>query len=57
MDDYLTAKQAAAILKLHVKRVQALARIGTIPAVRVQTLNQRAAPRCGRPVPALVVRP
>lgn len=34
MDDLLTAAQAADLLHLHVKRVQALARAGTLPAVR-----------------------
>ncbi len=34
MEDYLTARQAAALLHLHVKRVQALARSGSLPAVR-----------------------
>jgi molybdopterin-binding protein len=35
MDDFLTADQTAALLRLHVKRVQALARTGRLPAVRV----------------------
>lgn len=34
MDDLLTAAQAADLLHLHVKRVQALAREGKLPAVR-----------------------
>jgi molybdopterin-binding protein len=34
MDDLLTAGQAAELLHLHVKRVQALARSGALPAVR-----------------------
>ena len=34
MDDLLTAAQAADLLHLHVKRVQALARDGKLPAVR-----------------------
>lgn len=49
MDDYLTAKQAALILKLHVKRIQALARAGAIPAVRVgrKWLFPRVGPLAG----------
>jgi molybdopterin-binding protein len=35
MEDLLTTDQAAKILKLHVKRVQALARAGRLPATRV----------------------
>ena len=35
MEDFLTASQAAKLLQLHVKRVQALARAGNLPAVRV----------------------
>lgn len=35
MKDLLTAGQAAEFLHLHVKRVQALARAGRLPAVRV----------------------
>jgi len=34
VDDLLTAEQAADLLHLHVKRVQALARDGKLPAVR-----------------------
>ena len=34
MDDLITAAQAADLLHLHVKRVQALARDGKLPAVR-----------------------
>ncbi len=34
MEDYLTAQQAATLLHLHPKRVQALARAGKLPAVR-----------------------
>lgn len=34
MEDYLTVHQAADLLHLHVKRVQALARSGKLPAVR-----------------------
>jgi len=34
MEDYLTAQQAADLLHLHPKRVQALARAGKLPAVR-----------------------
>ena len=34
MDELLTARQAADLLHLHVKRVQALARSGHLPAVR-----------------------
>jgi len=35
MDNFITAKQAAQLLRLHVKRIQALARAGRIPATRV----------------------
>ncbi len=35
MEDFLTANQAASLLRLHVKRVQAMARSGTLPGVRV----------------------
>ncbi len=35
MEDFLTADQAASLLRLHVKRVQAMARAGTLPGVRV----------------------
>jgi molybdate transport system regulatory protein len=35
VDDFLTADQAARLLRLHVKRVQVLARAGRIPAMRV----------------------
>ena len=35
MEAFLTTDQAAAILRLHVKRVQALARAGRLPATRV----------------------
>ena len=34
MDDLLTATEAAELLHLHVKRVQALARDGKLPAIR-----------------------
>ena len=34
MDDLITAKEAAALLRMHVKRVQQLARDGKLPAVR-----------------------
>ena len=34
MSEMLTVKEAAELLHLHVKRVQALARIGKLPAVR-----------------------
>ncbi|HEY3247441.1 MAG TPA: TOBE domain-containing protein [bacterium] len=34
MEDYLTVQQAAALLHLNVKRVQALARSESLPAVR-----------------------
>jgi len=34
MDDLITAQEAAALLRLHVKRVQRLAREGALPAVR-----------------------
>ena len=34
MDDLITAQEAAALLRLHVKRVQTLARAGKLPAVR-----------------------
>src|SRR3989304_1266851 len=35
MEDFLTADQAAKILRLQVKRVQALARAGHLPATRI----------------------
>jgi molybdopterin-binding protein len=35
MESFLTAEQAARVLRLHVKRVQALARAGRLPATRV----------------------
>lgn len=35
MDDFLTASQAAKLLRLQVKRIQALARGGKLPATRV----------------------
>ena len=35
MEEYLTAEQAASLLHLHVKRIQALARTGRLPGVRV----------------------
>ncbi len=35
MGEYLTASEAAALLHLHVKRVQALARTGRLPGTRV----------------------
>jgi molybdopterin-binding protein len=34
MDDLITAEQAAALLHMHVKRVQQMAREGKLPAVR-----------------------
>ena len=34
MDDLITAQEAAALLRMHVKRVQQLARDGKLPAVR-----------------------
>src|SRR5689334_19319204 len=34
MDDLITAQEAAALLRMHVKRVQQLAREGKLPAVR-----------------------
>src|SRR5690349_2772855 len=34
MDDLITAQEAAALLHMHVKRVQQLARNGKLPAVR-----------------------
>lgn len=34
MDDLMTAQEAAALLRMHVKRVQQLARGGKLPAVR-----------------------
>ena len=34
MDDLITAQEAATLLRLHVKRVQRLAREGKLPAVR-----------------------
>jgi molybdopterin-binding protein len=35
VSEYLTAREAASILRLHVKRVQALARAGKLPGARV----------------------
>lgn len=35
MEDLLTTDQAAKVLRLHVKRVQALARAGRLPATRI----------------------
>ena len=35
MEDFLTTDQAAKVLRLHVKRVQALARAGRLPATRI----------------------
>jgi len=35
MEEYLTASEAASLLHLHVKRVQALARVGRLPGTRV----------------------
>ena len=35
MQEYLTAREAASMLHLHVKRVQALARTGKLPGARV----------------------
>lgn len=35
MEDLLTTDEAAKVLKLHVKRVQALARSGLLPATRI----------------------
>lgn len=35
MEDFLTASQAARLLNLHVKRVQAMARSGHLPATRL----------------------
>jgi molybdopterin-binding protein len=35
MEEYLTASEAASLLHLHVKRVQALARTGRLPGMRV----------------------
>jgi molybdopterin-binding protein len=35
MEDLLTTEEAAKVLKLHVKRVQALARAGRLPATRI----------------------
>lgn len=35
MEDYLTASEAASLLHLHVKRIQALARAGRLPGMRV----------------------
>ena len=34
MDDLITAQEAATLLRMHVKRVQHLARAGKLPAVR-----------------------
>lgn len=35
MEEYLTTDQAASLLRLHAKRVQALARSGKLPGVRL----------------------
>jgi molybdopterin-binding protein len=35
MEEYLTSEQVAALLRLHVKRVQGLARAGRLPGVRI----------------------
>lgn len=35
MEEYLTAREAASLLHLHVKRIQALARAGRLPGARV----------------------
>ncbi len=35
MEDLLTAQEAAALLHLHVKQIQAMARAGRLPGVRV----------------------
>ena len=35
MEDFLTAQEAASLLHLHVKRVQALARAGQLPGTRI----------------------
>lgn len=35
MEDFLTAQEAASLLHLHVKRVQALARAGRLPGTRI----------------------
>ena len=35
MEDFITAHEAASLLHLHVKRVQALARAGRLPGARV----------------------
>ena len=35
MEDFLTAQEAASLLHLHVKRVQALARAGRLPGARI----------------------
>jgi molybdopterin-binding protein len=59
MDDFLTADQAAKVLKLNVKRVQALARGGKLPATRIgrkwlfprHQLEARLAPVRGRHAP------
>lgn len=35
MEEYLTSEQVATLLRLHVKRVQGMARAGRLPGVRV----------------------
>src|SRR2546429_9541182 len=35
MEDFLTAQEAASLLHLHVKRIQALARAGQLPGTRI----------------------
>jgi molybdopterin-binding protein len=55
--DTMTVQQAAELLHLHVKRVQAMARSGRIPAVRVGRKwlfhRQELQRLLGRPQPAL----
>lgn len=59
MDDLITAAEAATLLRLHVKRVQHLARTGQIPATRIghkwlfsrsRLLGTHAGTRVGPPV-------
>jgi len=55
-ESFLTAQEAASLLRLHIKRVQALARSGRLPATRVgrKWLFPRGPllARLGRPDPA-----
>lgn len=60
MDDLITAAEAATLLRLHVKRVQHLARTGQLPATRIghkwlfsrsRLLGAHATPRAPQHVP------